>query len=589
MLSNTKTKALTLLLVFSFVLVSLPKIGIVKAENSRIYIRADGKVAGTNKIKREGDVYTFTGDIGTANWSYGIIIKRDNIVVDGAGHLLKGHGDLGFLQSKPIITGIHLEGRNNVTIKNLHITGFNSGFKGNYCTNIKILGNNMTKIATNIIFQYSSHNIISGNKMINNGTEGIYLIQAHNNTIAKNYITDNYYGIRFWESSNNTVTKNNITESTSSGILIRNYSNYNVFSGNDLVDNAHGIGISASFNNTVSKNNMARNYYGIWLAGPSSNNTVTENNIKNNENGIHFRESSNNTIYHNNLVNNTVQVNDFGIDFPDLASPSVNQWDNGIEGNYWSDYNGTDNNGDGIGDTPYTVYENNTDRYPLMYPLGLDITPPSISIISPQNTTYTTTSINLQFTVDEETSWMGYSLDGQNNVTLTENILNLTALANGSHNITVYANDTGGNMGASETIYFTVDNAPPVVSVLTPENKTYYAAEIPLNFTVNEEASKITYCLDEQENVTISGNTTLTVPYGLHSITVYANDTDGNTGTSETISFTIAKENETEPPPPPATWTTTIAIAAVAAAGAALLIYYIKTKKKAPLSFSDPK
>jgi len=494
-----KVRALFLLLVFCFVLFSLPEIGIVKAENSRIYIRADGNVAGTDKIKREGDVYTFTGDIGTENWSYGITIQRDNIVFDGAGYLLKGHGDLGLLQSKPIITGINLEGRNNVTIKNLHITGFNYAFKGNYCTNIKILGNNITKIATNIIFQYSSHNIISGNKMINNGTEGIYLIQAHNNTITKNYITDNYNGIRFWESSNNTVTENNITESTSSGILIRNSSNYNVFSGNNnIVDNAHGIGISASFNNTVSKNNMARNYYGIWLAGPSSNNTVTENNIKNNENGIHFRESSNNTIYHNNLVDNTVQVYDFGVNFTDLASPSVNQWDNGIEGNYWSNYNGTDSNGDGIGDTPYTVYENNTDRYPLMYPVGLDITSPSISIISPQNTTYTTNSINLQFTVDEETSWMGYSLDGQNNVTITETTLNLIELANCSH-----------------------------------------------------------------------------------TLTVYATDTTGNTASSETISFTIAKENETEPPPPPATWTTTaIIIAAVATAGAAITLYFTKTKKK---------
>jgi len=203
--------------------------------------------------------------------------------------------------------------------------------------------------------------------------------------------------------------------------------------------------------------------------------------------------------------------------------------------------------------------------------------PPYICVGSPQNITYTTDNISLNFTVNEETSWMGYSLDGQGNVTIAENTLTLTELADGSHNITVYANDTDGNTGASETISFTVDNAPPVVSVLAPENKTYYAAEIPLNFTVNEETSKITYCLDGQENVTISGNTTLTdLPYGLHSITVYANDTDGNTGTSETISFTIAKENETA-----TTWTTTtIAIAAVATAGAALLIIYTKTKKK---------
>jgi len=43
-------------------LVSLVEIGIVKAE-STIYIRADGNVEGTDKIQRDGNVYTFTGEI----------------------------------------------------------------------------------------------------------------------------------------------------------------------------------------------------------------------------------------------------------------------------------------------------------------------------------------------------------------------------------------------------------------------------------------------------------------------------------------------------------------------------------------------
>jgi len=82
--------------------------------------------------------------------------------------------------------------------------------------------------------------------------------------------------------------------------------------------------------------------------------------------------------------------------------------------------------------------------------------PPYICVDSPQNITYTTTSVSLNFTVNEETSWMGYSLDGQDNITITENTLILTELADGSHNITVYATDTDGNTAASETISFTI-------------------------------------------------------------------------------------------------------------------------------------
>jgi len=49
-----------------------------------------------------------------------------------------------------------------------------------------------------------------------------------------------------------------------------------------------------------------------------------------------------------------------------VGIPLANVWDNGEEGNYWSDYNGIDTNGDGIGDTIYIIGANNQDNHPLM-------------------------------------------------------------------------------------------------------------------------------------------------------------------------------------------------------------------------------
>jgi len=84
-----------------------------------------------------------------------------------------------------------------------------------------------------------------------------------------------------------------------------------------------------------------------------------------------------------------------------------------------------------------------------------DTTSPTISIVSPENKTYTANIVSLIFTVDELTDWMGYSLDGQDNVTVIGNTT-LTGLLDGSHYVVVYANDTAGNMGASSTVYLTV-------------------------------------------------------------------------------------------------------------------------------------
>jgi len=91
-----------------------------------------------------------------------------------------------------------------------------------------------------------------------------------------------------------------------------------------------------------------------------------------------------------------------------------------------------------------------------------DIMPPEINVLSPQNITYTTDAVDLTFTISEPTSWICYSLDGQANMTITGN-MTLTGLPDGQHSIIVYANDTVGNMGSSDAVYFTVDTTPPTI------------------------------------------------------------------------------------------------------------------------------
>jgi len=75
---------------------------------------------------------------------------------------------------------------------------------------------------------------------------------------------------------------------------------------------------------------------------------------------MYFEQSPNNSIYSNNFINNNLQI------FAD--TDSVNDWNITVagKGNYWSNYTGVDNDGDGIGDTPYVIDENNQDNYPLM-------------------------------------------------------------------------------------------------------------------------------------------------------------------------------------------------------------------------------
>jgi len=82
--------------------------------------------------------------------------------------------------------------------------------------------------------------------------------------------------------------------------------------------------------------------------------------------------------------------------------------------------------------------------------------PPKISILSPQNETYTESNVSLTFTLNKPVTWMGYGLDDQAQIALTENTT-LLNLSDGLHTVTVNAKDEFDNMGVSETVYFIVD------------------------------------------------------------------------------------------------------------------------------------
>ena len=112
----------------------------------------------------------------------------------------------------------------------------------------------------------------------------------------------------------------------------------------------------------------------------------------------------------------------------------------------------------------------------------------------------------------------------------------------------------------------------PVVCVISPENKTYNETIVPLTVYVDKPFSWLCYSLDGQDNLTITGNVTLTdLPNGAHNLTVYAKYTEGIIGASENIAFTIAKP---EPEPFPTTLVAAASGVSVAVVGAGLLVYF---------------
>jgi len=126
----------------------------------------------------------------------------------------------------------------------------------------------------------------------------------------------------------NNVTINNLNISGLDGIYLVNTNNSRI---ERCVsnENPYGLVFSQSYSNVLINNTVYFNAYGILIT-MSNTNVVIQNALKNNNYGIRTDGSNNNTFYHNNLINNSQNTFD----------DSSNFWDNGQEGNYYSDYFG---------------------------------------------------------------------------------------------------------------------------------------------------------------------------------------------------------------------------------------------------------
>jgi len=182
---------------------------------------------------------------------------------------------------------------------------------------------------------------------------------------------------------------------------------------------------------------------GIRLADNNNFNYIIGNTLTNNTVGVEIHASSFNMFYHNNLICNKVyQVQ--------ILGGVSNRWNDGIEGNYWNDYEGLDTNGDGVGDTELPSW--GVDYYPLIQPWSITRT---FSVKLGEETYY----VNVQsyctitsFDFNQSLRQISFRINGPHGVTFFCNVSVPKTLLNAtlSENWLVQLNNT--DVSAKSTI-----------------------------------------------------------------------------------------------------------------------------------------
>jgi len=295
---------------------------------------------------------------------------------------------------KVLYSGIFFYFTDNCTVSDSYINGSGSGNIETTWATSTVIRNCTVRDGLRGIQLYfqSDFTVIDNCTFTKNGINSIYVYYQCDRTTIKNSHIMWGSGDGIWVRDSYRTTMHNVTVNNTwgDGIYVHQDSHNTTISNCTLLQNGdNGVYLLNSIVDcTISGNNIDDNFdLGIYGAASTSRLTITNNSIhEGGAQGIYLYSSDNSTIAWNEIFDNS----GYGIDLASCSDVMVhhnnvannggsssqgsddssgNTWDDDVsEGNWWSDYNGTDSGSDGVGDTPYSIdgAGGAEDRYPLM-------------------------------------------------------------------------------------------------------------------------------------------------------------------------------------------------------------------------------
>lgn len=285
-----------------------------------------------------------------------ITVKADNVCIEGLTVRRSGfeiHEDA---------AGISISG-DNVTVRNNRIEDVYFGIHAIDCGRIYILGNDIepglsyTSRPGHGINVWNVRSAEIRNNAIRNGRDGILLTYVEKVTVQHNYVTLCRYGLHSMY-SRDIIFANNTLEDNLLGIALmyskKMLAKENLIQRHRRGSSPYGFLLKDLDNLTMEGNRIIGNQIGIFADAVSlennSSSVVRDNVIAGNEVALSMQSNVRLSFYNNSVIDNLVDFEKQGIRFN-----SECKWAENGKGNYWSNYRGFDNDGDGIGELTYSV------------------------------------------------------------------------------------------------------------------------------------------------------------------------------------------------------------------------------------------
>lgn len=317
------------------------------------------------RLLGEGGPVLDGGDTGTVLRILAANVEVRGLQIRGSGHSLDQE-NAGIYVERPgaiiaenqladVLFGIYLKGSPGTRLEGNRVTGMAiaEGLRGDgirlwNSPDSQVLGNEVFR-TRQVIIQHSDRTRFQANR-VEDGVIGLHLMTTHGVEVIKNTIRRCDVGMYAMYGSAVHLLGNLVEQS-------RGPSGY-------------GLGLKDMDDITVAENQFIGNRAGVYLdnsprVGGDARNLFRQNLLLGNDRALLLQPGvTGNTFTRNSFTANVQQIQYLG-----GGDPALNRFSSDGAGNYWSDYAGYDEDGDGVGDLPHrprSLFETLVDRSPAV-------------------------------------------------------------------------------------------------------------------------------------------------------------------------------------------------------------------------------
>jgi parallel beta-helix repeat protein len=476
--------------------------------------------------------------------------------------------------------GLYAYSSNNNSIDGNNISENDCGIYLDNSSGSNITNNSIFDCLSGIrLYRNSNESKIKQNR-ISECSYGIYLYQSGKNNLFKNELIYGYRGIYLVRCSGNNLSENNILFSTWNGISLES-TDWNNITYNILSENRIGIHFFESSNNSLHHNNFINNqdqirFNDLNSVGNIWNNGFGEGNYWSDYTGL---DDGNNGRIAGDGVGDTeiqhpyidqghgyFQLDNYPLmdPIPDTLPPRIKLIspinNSSIISGVILDFDVYDTN---LHSVDYTLNDSTAQVLPSPYNIStvdwldgnyeilieatdennnlasqifffiIDTIPPVINITGPLNNSIIPTGTILELSIlDSNLELINYSINGDSDITISEPYnISTNGWDDGDYIVKVNALDMAGNMN-SKMYYFTIDSTPPSISMDPGLNHSVIAVGKTIHINISDpHTNTVMYSLDGGDYLDLTSPYVIDTSgwtHGLHTITVFANDTAQN-------------------------------------------------------------